>query len=673
MTQPLDVEEFLSGYFAEAEEHLGLANKNLLSIEESLKRGETNPRAVRELFRSLHTVKGISAMVGVEPVVDLAHVMETVLRSADRAGGKLPTPAVGLLLKGVRAIEDRVQDLARKKPVRAAPDALVDALASLQLPAAGDAAPAAAQLDLPPEIRAKLNPTESAQLLQGVVRGKRVLRLDFVPSTELAGQGISITTVRQRVGEIAEIVKVLPLSRPATEAAPGGLAFVLLLVTEAANEALSAAAAVAPETILSLAAASPVAAAPAGLEEPEFDDAGPVQSGYVRVRVERLDDAMEKLSALVVTRFRLTRALAELSAQGADVRSLSQIVAESGRQLRDLRAAIMRARMVSVSELLERVPLLVRGMSQTTGKPVRLQIDAEHAEVDKAVGERLFPAIVHLIRNAIDHAIESPQERLRLGKPEAGVITVTCFERSNNQLELSIQDDGRGIEREQVAEQAHVAVPQSNTELLEILTRPGFSTMKEATRTSGRGIGMDVVKQIAVDQLGGDLELSTEPGKGTTFLLRVPLTITIVDAFSFSCGQQTFVVPVSMVEEIIEIDPAKLRQGPASRTGQPPTRMFPRRGEVVPLISLDGLFALPATQGGRRKAFVVRRRGEPIAFEVDRVLGQQEVVVRPLEDSLVKVAGVTGSTDLGDGRPALVLDLVALAGQLGNHVKGVAA
>jgi two-component system chemotaxis sensor kinase CheA len=317
--------------------------------------------------------------------------------------------------------------------------------------------------------------------------------------------------------------------------------------------------------------------------------------------------------------------------------------------------------MVSVAELLERVPLIVRGLARATGKPVRVEIDAGRAELDKTVAERIFPAIVHLIRNAVDHAIEPPEERRRLGKPEEGVVRVTCFERSSTQLELSVSDDGRGIDREAVARRAGHPAPADDRALLELLARPGFSTLEEATKTSGRGLGVDIVRRVAVDQLGGELSLRTTPGAGTTFTLRVPLSLTIVDAFSFVCGAQAFVAPVAGVEEILEVDRHRAPRAPAPGRARG-VELLERRGEVVPLVSLASLLALPADGGS--KALVVRRNGAPFAFAVSRMLSQQEVVVRPLEDPLVRVVGVSGSTDLGDGQPTLVLDLVGLSGTL---------
>ncbi|MET0794426.1 MAG: chemotaxis protein CheW, partial [Polyangiaceae bacterium] len=183
--------------------------------------------------------------------------------------------------------------------------------------------------------------------------------------------------------------------------------------------------------------------------------------------------------------------------------------------------------------------------------------------------------------------------------------------------------------------------------------------------TSGRGMGMEIVKRTIVDELGGELEVQSEFGQGTTFTLRVPLTISIVDAFSFECADQRFVVPVSMVDEVIEVDAAGFAPVPANDDGSPMVDIISRRGMAVPLVQLAQVFKLPSARGRSPKAIIVRRAGSPVAFGVDRMLGQQEVVIRPVNDVLVRAPGVSGATDLGDGRPTLVLDLVALSANLG--------
>lgn len=671
MIDGLDSKEFLAGFLAESEDHLAQSGTNLLAAEKALQQGQLSPRAVRELFRSLHTIKGLAAMIGIDPIVDVAHAMETVLRTADRAGGRLSAPGIDLLHKGLRAIEERTSALSKGSPVRPAPFSLLEGLQALEPAPAGVGGIVKVPLNLDPELLGKLSAADREELSAGAARGRRALHVEFIPSHARAERGITISSVRERMANIADIVKVLPRAVTESISAPGALVFALLIVTDASNAAVAEIVDGSPDDVVSV--VGPEAAAAALLPLPGIDpddqedhqafDGGSPRRGMVRVEVSRLDEALERLSALIVSRFRLGRAVQELAGRGVDTRALSEIVQENARLLRDLRASIMRARMVSVTELLERVPLIVRGASRAVGKSVKLEIDAGKAELDKAVADRIFPTIVHLVRNAVDHAIEPPEDRKRLGKPPAGLVRVTGFERSSNQLELVVSDDGAGIDAVKVARAAGRSVPENDAQLLELISLPGVSTREHATQTSGRGLGMDIVRRITVDQLGGEIQLKTTPGQGTAITLRIPLTITILDAFSFMSGARPFVVPVGTVEEIIEVDSARLIRGPGQDRK---ISFFERRGETVPLVKLATLFELDGAPLTRTKAMIVRRNGEPFAFEVDRMVGQQEVVVRPLEDPLVRVVGVTGSTDLGDGKPTLVLDLIALSGSLLN-------
>jgi len=669
-----ELKEFLAAYLVEAEEHLTLANAQLLAVESAQRSGEANPRAVRQTFRALHTIKGLSAMVGVEPVVAIAHRMESFLRDFDRSGGMLPPKAIDALLKGVRAIEQRVAAMGRGDAVLPPSDELLADLDSLGLAQALVRDAPAPALNLDPALLAKLAPFEVDQLLRGIAAGQRALRGDFYPSPARAAAGLSVNSVRERLAKMADLVRVLPRAVPVSADAPGGLSFALIFLTDTSDEELAQAVGIERwelESIQSdVAPPSAFTTLASGSAEPvvSFADeevsAGQARKGLVRVDVTRLDDAMEGLSALIVTRFRLARAVTALKQQGVNTRDISEVLADNGRQLRDLRAAIVRLRMVPVSEILERVPLLVRGLRLATNRAVRLELDGGNSELDKSVSERLFPAIVHLVRNAVDHAIETPDERLRRGKPEEGLLRISCITHSSTRLELTVSDDGRGIDRAAVARKAGRTSPSDAAGLLDLLCLPGLSTRDIVTTTSGRGMGMEIVKRTVVDELGGELEVATELGKGTTFTLRVPLTISIVDAFSFECADQRFVVPVAMVDEIVEVDSSRVVHVPANDDGTPAVDIITRRGLAIPMIALSQVFRLTPVQAIAAKAIVVRRAGAPVAFAVDRMLGQQEVVIRPVHDVLIRAPGISGATDLGDGKPTLVLDLVALSASL---------
>jgi two-component system chemotaxis sensor kinase CheA len=592
------------------------------------------------------------------------------LRSHDRRAVKLPLEAIDVLLTGLKNIRELVGAFGAGQTLPQPRRELMRSLEALD----GDHDELLLQvpeLQLDAALMSKLGPLELEQLRNGLAAGQRALRVDFVPSVEKSARGVTINQVREQAQRLGEIVKVFPVSG----GTGGGLAFVIVLLTTADNAAVATATRLEEAIVVLLASPSPpaleIVTEPTALEEAEersnLDDIRVPQRGVVRVDVGRLDETVEGLSALIVTRFRLARAVRALRERGVETRELEEIVADNGRQLRNLRSAILRVRMVPVAEMLERMPLIVRSLRRSMNRLVDLELETGGAELDKAVAERLFPALVHLLRNAVDHAIETPDERVRRGKPEAGRVRIECSSSSNRWLEVRVIDDGRGIDAAAVAKRAGVALPGSADALLSLVCRSGLSTRDVATTVSGRGMGMEIVQRIVSEQLGGELSLHTELGRGTTFTLKVPLSISVVDAFSFVCAGQRFVTPVGTIEEIVEVSERAVVEAPAGAR-RSAMKLVRHRGKVVPLLSLAQVFDL---ERGLKEdtALIVRRGDEALAFAIDRVLGQQEVVVRPLNDALVKAPGVSGATDLGDGQPTLVLDLFQLGAHLSERAR----
>lgn len=653
MTDRVDLQEFIGGFVAEAEELVATAHALLLEIESANAAGTTRPKAVRDLFRALHTIKGLAGMVGVEPIVEIAHALETILRAADRSGGRLRRGGVEVALQGVGAIGERVRTVASGGVPDAAPDALLDAIASTD---AASERPMTAPV-IAPAWDARLQPSEQQQLFHALREGHTVWQLAFVPTEDHARNGITIAVVRSRLEALGEIIKVAPRT---LGAARKGVAFDFLIQSEATREQLAEAASTSPTEVSQIDVPADLVATTAesaGTPLEEDRELVAIGRSIVRVELSRLDELQEQLSLLIVSRFRLEREIAQLAERGIDVRRLRDVSELQARQLRDLRRAMLRVRMVRVSEVLEPLALLVRTLTRADVKEVRLEIEARDTEVDKAVADRLLPALVHLVRNAVDHAIEGVPDRLAKGKPRAGLVQVSCEEIGGSQLQLVITDDGRGIDRAAIERRCGHAIG-SDEELLDVLTTPGFSTRDSASQTSGRGLGMDIVRRVT-DELGGELRLETELGRRTVFRMTVPLTIAIVDAFAFSCGSQSFVVPVAGVEEIVDLGD-ELRMRPPSTTRGELTLVH-RRGGALPVLSLGSLLSIEGSEA--RKAVVIRRNGELVAFAIDRMLGRHEVVVRPVADPLVRMPGVAGATDLGDGRPTLILDLAELLGR----------
>ncbi len=649
MSDRVDMSEFVGGFTAESTELLAIARASLLEIEAGHKEGASKPKAVRELFRALHTIKGLAGMIGVEPIVEIAHAVETLVRAADRSGGRLRRSGIDACLHGVRALEERVRAVAERKTPAPAPDDLLDALSAEDASAEPPQAP-------PPfssEWDARLSPNERTHLFQSLRAGHRAWSIEFSPSETKSAAGVNIANVRAQLGVLGEIVKVAPRAKVNGP----GVVFDLLVIADVDEAALGLEGA-----IDRVSAITPPEIPAAVAAEPDEDAEPSLQRAVVRVELERLDELQDQLSAMIVSRYRLEHEIARLASTGLSVRALREIAEIQARQLRHLRKAILRARMVRMTEVLEPLSLIARSASRGGAIDVKLELGTGNSELDKAVADRLLPAIVHLVRNAVDHGIESTADREKVGKPPTGTVRVSARELPGSRIAVSIADDGRGIDRAAVAHRVGHAIPDDHA-LLGVLTSPGFSTRDVATRTSGRGVGMDVVRRIATE-LGGDLAIETILGAGTTFTVTVPLTIALVDALAFVCGNQTFVAPIAGIEEILEL--AIDSVVPAAPNAKYATTLIARRGRAISVVSLGSVLALPPST--ERRVLLVRRGGELVGFSVDRTIGRFEVVVRPILDPLARAPGISGATDLGDGRPTLVLDLNELGTNLTREV-----
>jgi two-component system, chemotaxis family, sensor kinase CheA len=299
---------------------------------------------------------------------------------------------------------------------------------------------------------------------------------------------------------------------------------------------------------------------------------------------------------------------------------------------------------------------VVRDLARDTGRRVRVDVEGQETQIDKFLVERMMDPVLHLVRNAVAHGIEPVDERIAAGKPPEGTVFLSASA-AGEIVTIEIADDGRGIDAARVVSRARaagLAVPAvvDDAAVLELICAPGFSTRDESDRGSGRGFGMDVVRRT-VQELGGALRLSSEPGHGTRFTIDVPLTLAITDALIARLGGETFAVPQAVVREVVEIDSSIVR-------GLPGHEVAPYRGAALPLIRLATVLGVASSAGSRMHVFVIGTGAAAVGIVVDRVVGQREIVVRSTNDPLTRVAGVAGATDLGDGKVVLILDATAL-------------
>jgi two-component system chemotaxis sensor kinase CheA len=616
---------FMDEYFAECDEHLVNIRRHLLAVESAADGGAIDRDILEDMFRSFHSIKGISGMVELREAELLAHQMESYLRV-------LRSGEAGLGAEGVDALIDGVDLLERIVAARRDGTALPPAETTLA------------------KLRAVISDARPAVSLEAeapVVQP--TWRVEFAASPDLVARGINVDSVRARLRAAGTIVDAVP------KVLPDGIAFEFSLAADLDDPTLAAwrADGMRVEPIVPAESALP--------SEPAGGSARAVQPSHVvRVDLTRLDDLMRIIGDLVIARSRLDESLRRVARHVPPVewRGVQENALTIERQLRDLREGIMRVRLVPVSEIFRRMPFVVRDLARESGKKVRLDLEGQDTEIDKFLIERMLDPVLHLVRNAVSHGFETPEQRLEAGKPAEGTLRLSAAG-VGDRVVLEVADDGRGVDPERVAERARQAGlhlppgPLDDAALLEVICTPGFSTRDETDRASGRGVGMSVVKNT-IQELNGSLAMQTVKGEGTRYIIELPLTLSIADALIARVGDRTFAVPQSAVREVVEVDLSVLRP-----VGQ--QEIAPFRGGVLPILRLSRLFGIEAAARERLHVFVIGSGNDGVGLAVDRIVGQREIVVRTMADTLVRVDGIVGATDLGDGRVVLILDPVALA------------
>jgi two-component system chemotaxis sensor kinase CheA len=390
----------------------------------------------------------------------------------------------------------------------------------------------------------------------------------------------------------------------------------------------------------------------------------PTASNVVRVDLARLDELMRMVGELVITRSRLGESVAHasggLSSNAWD--DLNEANETLERQLRSIREGVMRIRLVPIGEVFERMRFAMRDIARETGKAIHLQFDGQTTEIDKLVVDRMLEPLLHLVRNAASHGIESRADRVAAGKAPDGTISLRA-RAAGDRIVIEVEDDGTGIDGRRIASRAAELslLPVADARsvealppdaLLDIICSPGFSTRDTADMASGRGVGMAVVRG-AIRRLGGELFVESVLGQGTRFTIELPLTLMIADALILEIGDQAMAIPQVALREILPFDRSAVTQFENNE-------VLSYRGRVLPLVDLNVLFKFPSRPGTPRHVLIVGGDYHLAGLVVDRILGLREIVVHPVTDPLIAVPGVSGATELSDGRVGLILDAAAL-------------
>lgn len=616
-------DQFLDDYYAECDEHLVSIRRSLVTLEDEVDAGVVDRAVLDNLFRSFHTLKGISGMVGLAAAEQLAHHLESQLRELREGTTILSSSGFETLTAGVSLLENVINARRSDQPIPAI-DEIVERLQSVS------SSPLSAPLKSEP--READAPAARWQV-------------EFTPTAELAERGVNVNSVRSRLQAIGELLHAKPIVKGA-----GEIAFQFVLVTNTAPAELK------------VLEADGLVFEPLQ-EEKKTREASLVPTiapaSVVRVDLDRLDELMRIIGELVISRTRLEDQVTDLkrTAPPAVWRSLQETSSTMARQLRDLRESVMRVRMVQIGEIFERMTFVVRDLARENGKKIIVQLSGGDTEIDKFLVERMMDPFMHLVRNAVSHGFETVAEREAQGKRSEGVLSLSATA-AGDHIVIEIADDGRGIDRRLVSGRAKArGLHTENTELddralLELICTPGFSTRDEADRESGRGVGMDVVKK-AIEELGGSISLATKIGEGTTFTIELPLTLAIAEALIVSVNGQRFAVPQSAVREVLEVETASTKVLENNE-------IIPYRGKILPLLRLARVFEMNHERGDRFHVLVIGEEASAVGLAVDRILGQREIVVRAIKDPIAQSRGIAGATELGDQRVVLILDIGAL-------------
>ncbi|ADV27317.1 CheA signal transduction histidine kinase [Pseudoxanthomonas suwonensis 11-1] len=653
----MDLQRFHATYFEESREGLDAMEAGLLALEG----GSTDPEVINSVFRAAHSIKGGAATFGFDRMAALTHVLETLLDEIRGGKRALAASAIDAMLGSVDVLRAL---LAEADQGRAADPAAVEAVHQRLQQELGQPGAVVAKAAPEPEPEGwdiAFSPAPSL-----FMSGNDPLRI--IRELEHLGP----LEVNARLEKLPEFDQLDPLEaciawdlglrgKVPRSAIDDVFAWVvddceLDIRPQAQGTAAPAAAAPPHEAPVGEPAAAAAAAGVAAATPAAAGQAHEAESS-IRVSVDKVDALINLVGELVITQAMLKQVSGGMDPSQAERLFAGLELLE--RNTRDLQEAVIGVRMLPVDAVFRRFPRLVRDLSTRLGKHVRLRTLGEGTELDKGLIEKIADPLVHLVRNSIDHGLEMPDARKAAGKDETGTITLAASHQGGH-IVIEVADDGRGLNRAKIlakAAERGLAIPDNPTDaqVWDLIFQPGFSTADQVTDLSGRGVGMDVVRKN-IQALGGEVQLESAEGRGTRVVIRLPLTLAILDGMVVSTGGEILILPLSHVLEALQ------PQTEDVRTVAGDGRVLRVRGEYLPLLSLSGTFGF-GNGGGESLVVVVEGDGQKLALQVEELVGQQQVVVKNLEKNYRRVPGISGATILGDGRVALIVDVGGLARQ----------
>ncbi len=672
----IDLSQFHQVFFEESFEGLDVMEELLLTLND----GDPDTESINTIFRSAHSIKGGSATFGFASVAEFTHILESLLDDMRDGNRDVTSDAVDLLLQSVDCLRDMLTSLQDTGECDAS---LAESLGAQFRALEGGEALAESNDDASEEVSEALADAATGQWKITFKPEPHILHNGNEPVRmfrELSMLGdLSVTVIKDTIpawgandpeeiflnwemtldGSVAEsdIDEVfewvideceLSVTREGTDDASQSSNSETDEAPAQDNVAtLKPSASDEPETLSTSTAVA---------KKPQPKKEVTRSASSIRVDIDKVDSLINLVGELVITQSMLSQVGTDFHVRQLEV--LKHGLTQLEQNTRELQERVMQIRMMPISFAFNRFPRMVRDLAKQLDKKVELVISGESTELDKTVMEQIGDPLVHLVRNSMDHGIESPEERIALGKPEVGTVKLDAFHQGGTVM-IEITDDGKGIDASKVfakaVEKGIVSASDNlpEQEIFKLLFEPGFSTAETVSDVSGRGVGMDVVKRN-ITNLGGSVDVYSELGKGSTFSIRLPLTLAILDGQLIRIGQQIFVVPLISVSESIQVD-SKL----INRVGGE-MDLYQLREEYVPIINMAGEFHFESDNKDIEDSVLVVVEGEDqkIGLQVDELLEQQQVVIKSLEENYKSIQGISGATILGDGRVALIIDVV---------------
>lgn len=674
----LDMNQFMDIFMEEADEQIQIMEEKLLLLEQ----GDYDSGTIQSLFRAAHTLKGSSAAMGFDPVKDVTHEMESLLDLIRNGQLKLENELITLLIDCLDMIRQLKDDIAS-----GAADTEISGIVGriIQYRNSGPSAQAHGTENVMHEVnRGKplqftLNLDERYHCLEGREQGKVILAVKVVLESDCLMKAARASIIHKRITDLAEIVKLHPPvdDSPAEpdEALFGELDFILITELQAEELHMKIASLVEVAHVyiqpVPLEQGEELPDAPGATRQPMNTRAPETVQGQerkkarsIRVDVERLEHLMNLVGELLIDQVGIKQAGQSLNSRYRADESLLKLVGQTdhlGRVIHELQDQVMKIRMLPAEQLFSRLPRIVRDLSKQLGKEVDLQLLGGETEMDRTVIEEITDPLIHLLRNGVDHGIESEEERVRSGKPPKGTLTIqACHE--GNQVVIRVKDDGGGIDPEVIKRSAvkkqmlseEAAAVLTDREAVHLIFKPGFSMAAVVSDISGRGVGMDIVRDH-IEKLNGVIDISSEVGKGTEFLIRLPLTLAIIPGLQIKVNGTSFILPMSNILGIIRLKPEEI--GYIRR--QPVINL---RGEVLPVTSMQDVLGWDKPQQEKvyQQVVIIGMAEKRIALLVDELNGNADIVVKSIGKYMGRTKCVTGATILGDGKVALIFDIGSL-------------